>query len=243
MARGFQALMQKRQALANSAVMSHVDIRMAFLKRVYKLVGLTAIVAGGAAVLPFHVDQKHFFVFYIAGIIGYFVSIGAFVFGRNIRRNALSASIMLSIFGACTGFILAPLLLVITSRFAPAMAYKIIGLAGAMTILTVVSLSGYVIITKRDFSFLHAILWPVMLGAGGVILLGWIFGFPSYIWFFIAIGMVVLCCLSLLYTTSRVLKYYPVDEPYYAAFHIYADMFWIFYYLLYIIMIIASARD
>ena len=78
MARSFADLMQKREALANSSARATVDVRMAFLKRVYKLVGLTAIAAGAGAIIPFYASPKYHMTLGAIGLLGYFIPVIVF---------------------------------------------------------------------------------------------------------------------------------------------------------------------
>ncbi len=240
--RSFNDFMQKRAPLANSAVMSGADVRVAFMKRVFSLVGFAAFACAAGAIWPFFVNPKLFPAFMIAGFVGYIGTWITFTWGRNIRRNATPATIMLGIFGLSTGFITAPLLMIALKYFGVAEGSKIIALAGGMTLLTVVSLSGYVLVTKKDFSYLGGAIAMISIGLIVAIIAGWFIHAPM-LHILISIGFVIFACLLLLYETTAIMKYYPIDEPYYAAFQFYWTMWILFISLLRIIMYIASSRD
>lgn len=100
------------------------------------------------------------------------------------------------------------------------------------------ALTGFVLISKKDFSFMRGFLVMMSAAAMMLIVLSLVFGFNLGIVF--AVGMVVLCAGYILYQTSQVLAHYNTNGYVAASLALFssiATMFW------YVIQIFMRARE
>jgi FtsH-binding integral membrane protein len=110
--------------------------------------------------------------------------------------------------------------------------------AAIVTMLGFAGLTAIAFISKKDFSFLGAILkWAglcaILLIVGGVI-----FGFQLGTFF--SVAMVALAGASILYDTSNVLHHFPEDRYVGASLELFASVALMFWYVL---RIFISSRD
>ncbi|MDR2364246.1 MAG: Bax inhibitor-1 family protein [Zoogloeaceae bacterium] len=98
------------------------------------------------------------------------------------------------------------------------------------TLLLVGGLTWTAIGSKKDFSFLGGILRISGLVAIGAIVASVIFGFSLGIWF--SALMIVFAGGCVLYDTSVILRYYPLDRPAGAALHLFASIALLLWYVL-----------
>ncbi|MDD2176212.1 Bax inhibitor-1 family protein [Acidovorax sp. D2M1] len=116
-----------------------------------------------------------------------------------------------------------------------------IGSAAFITLLLVAALTWTAFSSKTDFSFLGGILKVAGLVALGTIIAGAIFGFKLGIWFS---GLMVLFAgASVLYDTSRIIRDYPADRPAGAALHLFASIALMLWYVLRILISLATNDD
>jgi uncharacterized protein len=95
-------------------------------------------------------------------------------------------------------------------------------------------LTGVVVVTRKDFSFLRSFLiWGGLLGLG-VIVCSVLFQFDLGTWF--SVAMVVLAGGSILHTTSAILRDYPEDADLAAAIQLFAAVALLFWYVLRLFM-------
>jgi FtsH-binding integral membrane protein len=95
-------------------------------------------------------------------------------------------------------------------------------------------LTGVVVVTRQDFSFLRAFLvWGGLFGLGAIVC-AVLFGFELGTWF--SVAMVLLAGGSVLYTTSNVLRSYPPDADVAAAIQLFAGIALMFWYVLQLFM-------
>lgn len=102
--------------------------------------------------------------------------------------------------------------------------------AGLVTILGFAGLTAIVFMTRKDFSFLGA-----MLRWGGICALlaivgGVVFGFDLGTWF--SVAMIGFAGAAILYDTSNVLHHYPEDRYVSAALQLFASVALMFWYVL-----------
>ncbi|CAN5779475.1 hypothetical protein BH11MYX3_BH11MYX3_01970 [soil metagenome] len=100
------------------------------------------------------------------------------------------------------------------------------------------ALTGFVLISKKDFSFMRGALVVMSAAAMMLIVLSLVFGFNLGIVF--AVAMVVLCAGYILYQTSQVLAHYNTNGYVAASLALFssiATMFW------YVIQIFMRARE
>ena len=75
----------------------------------------------------------------------------------------------------------------------------------------------------------------------GAIVVGAVFGFSLGIWF--SALMVLFAGACVLYDTSRIIHEYPTDRPAGAALHLFASIALLLWYVLRILMSLASSDD
>lgn len=122
--------------------------------------------------------------------------------------------------------------------FASIMYEGIIMQAAIMTSLLFGGLTYTVAVTRKDFSFLGPIL-----GIGGFIAIGLIacsilFGFNLGLLF--SAIMVAFAAGSILYTTSNIMKHYNTDQHVAASLSLFASVMLLFWYVLRVLMSLAS---
>ncbi|NIM60912.1 MAG: permease, partial [Acidobacteria bacterium] len=143
---------------------------------------------------------------------------------RSMSMGAQYAA--LAAFVVAQALIFAPLLFV-------AEFYAEGGVISSAALVTVGLFAGLTAIafwTRKDFSFLGAILrWGGLL-ALGAIAAGVIFGTGLGTWF--SVGMVGFAGAAILYDTSRVIKHYPEDRYVAAALELFASVALMFWYIL-----------
>jgi FtsH-binding integral membrane protein len=112
--------------------------------------------------------------------------------------------------------------------------------AGVITLIVFAGLTGVVMLTRADFSFLRMYLFLGGLLAIGLIICGVAFGLSLGIWF--SFAMVALACGYILYDTSNVLHHYRTDQHVAAALALFASVAVLFWYVIRI-LIAFSGRD
>ncbi|MCC6673246.1 MAG: US12 family protein [Planctomycetes bacterium] len=132
------------------------------------------------------------------------------------------------------GLILAPLVLITASGPGGA---AVLTQASIVTAMVFTGLTGYVFLSKRDFSFLGGALAIGLFALIGIGLAGMIFGFEAGLWY--SVAGVVLFSGYVLYDTSRILHHYPTTAHVSAAIVLFVDVVLLFKHLL----ILLSNRD
>lgn len=95
-------------------------------------------------------------------------------------------------------------------------------------------LTGVVVFTRQDFSFLRSFLvWGGLFGLAAIVC-AVLFGFELGTWF--SVAMVLLAGGSVLYTTSNVLRSYPPNADVAAAIQLFAGIALMFWYVLRLFM-------
>ena len=95
-------------------------------------------------------------------------------------------------------------------------------------------LTGVVVVTRKDFSFLRTFLiWGGLLGLATVVCAA-LFHFDLGTWF--SVAMVVLAGGSMLYTTSSIMRDYPENADLAAAIQLFAAVALMFWYVLRLFM-------
>jgi len=106
----------------------------------------------------------------------------------------------------------------------------ILNQAAILTLALFTGLSGVVLLTKKDFSFLRSMLTIGFFIAIGLIIAGMLFGFNLGLWF--SVGMVVLASGSILYQTSNMVHKYSEDQYVGASLGLFASLMLLFWYIL-----------
>ncbi|WP_386068070.1 Bax inhibitor-1 family protein [Tahibacter sp. UC22_41] len=171
------------------------------------------------------------------GFLGAFMAVGwlASNWADNAESNE-KQMLGLGIYVAAESLIFAPMFAI-----AALVAPKAIPAAGFITLLLVAGLTYTAFSTKKDFSFLGGILKVALFCAIGAIIAGAIFGFSLGIWF--SAIMVVVAGGCVLYDTSNIIHHYPTDRPAGAALHLFASIALLLWYVLRILISLASSDD
>ena len=111
--------------------------------------------------------------------------------------------------------------------------------AAVVTLMGSAALTAIVFWTRKDFSFLGAILRWVGILAIVAIFAALFFGFQLGTWF--SVAMIGVAGAAILYDTSNVLHHYPEDRYVAAALTLFASIALMFWYVLQLFM--GSSRD
>jgi FtsH-binding integral membrane protein len=202
--------------------------RLVFIKKVYSLLALsigTAAVGaylGSATQLYFWVKDNMMLLFILEIALIFFASFAA-------RKPGLNMVALFS-FTTVSGLTLGPYVAQFTGT-------TIVAEAFALTAITFVSLTIYVVVSKKDFSFMSGFLMTglIVLVVGGLLNM---FFIQSGMWHFVMSGASVLLFSGfILYDTSNILRYYGTDEYVSATLALYLDVLNLFIALLSILNI------
>lgn len=116
----------------------------------------------------------------------------------------------------------------------------IIMTAGVSTLAIFAALTGIVLVTKKDFSWMRGALMVGSFGALGLIAASLLFGFSLGIFFVVA--MIVLSACFILYDTSNVMRHYHPNQYVSASLALFASVALMFWYVLQFVMSLTS-RD
>jgi FtsH-binding integral membrane protein len=221
---------------SNSAFPSSgVDSRAQFITRTY-----THVVGG---ILGFILVELGLFESGLADQIAHFMFgvnwfliLGAFMLvGWLATRTAQTSSSLGMQYFSYAAYVVAEALifvplLYLADRKAP-------GAIDSATLITALGAGGLMVVahrTRKDFSFLRAILmW------GGVVALltmvgGAVFGFQLGTWF--SVAMIGFAGAAVLYDTSNIIQHYPEDRYVSAAMQLFASIALMFWYVLRLVM-------
>jgi len=220
-------------SVANAAV----DERLVFLRKTYMLVltGLGVAAAGGyvGATTLLQTVAAHPWLFLIAYIAGIFAV-------RAMRKVPGLNYVGLFGFTFLCGLLLGPLLYIAIqmANGQPTIVIQALVITGS----AITGLSAYVLITKKDFSFLGGFLWMGALLLIGLMVVGFFWGGWNFHLMYSFFGAILFCGF-ILFDTSRIMKSHPVDDPVGAALDLFLDFFLLFLYVLQILVMLASGRD
>jgi FtsH-binding integral membrane protein len=197
---------------------------MAFVRKVYGLFYMSLLVTVGVgwlctqpAMLP--VMTPLMLPLLIAG----FVCIIALSFARRVSRLNV---FLLYLFSAIEGAVYGPLLWLI-NQSAPGLPTS----AAAMTVAVFGGLTVYVMVSKKDFSYLGGMLFIglIALVVAGLVLM---FLHSSMLGTLYAVGGVLIFSGYVLYDTSRIMQHLQADEAVSGAVSLYLDFFNLFLFIL-----------
>lgn len=166
-------------------------------------------------------------------VLGAFMLIGTVA--TSMARAARSKPMQylgLGLYVVLEAIIFLPLLLIAQHLSGP--QNNIIMTAGVTTLATFAALTGIVLATKRDFSWMRSALMIASLGAIGLVVAALIFGFSLGLGF--TIGMIVLAACYILYDTSNVVHHYEEDQYISAALALFASVALMFWYVIRLLM-------
>ena len=217
-----------------AAAQAGVDERLSFIRRTYvHLFGAILIFALIETLLfssgiadrlgPSLVGGKGWIVVFV-------LFIGASWFANRWAMSGASPALQyagLGVFIIAESIIFLPLLYVAV-HYGGGM--DTIAAAGSVTVLLCGFVTIFVLLTKKDFSFLG---WGLVLCSGaafGAIVLGMIFGWQMGGWF--SALMIVLGLGYLLYETSNILYRYRTDQHVAASLALFSSVMLVFFYVL-----------
>ena len=117
---------------------------------------------------------------------------------------------------------------------------NVILMAGMLTLVVFTGLTGIVVMTGADFSFLRTALMLGGIVAMGVIVCAMIFGFNLGLIFTAA--MLILASGYILYDTSNVMHHYRIGQHVAASLALFASVALMFWYMVQLVMSLTS-RD
>ncbi len=146
-------------------------------------------------------------------------------------RAAYSARSMAVQYAALAGFVVAEAVI-----FVPLLAIAFIKAPGAVQSAVTVTAIGFggltavAFLSRKDFSFLGAILRWVGVLALVAIVAGVLFGWELGTWF--SVGMIAFAGAAILYDTSNVIRHFPTDRHVAAALQLFASVALMLWYVL-----------
>jgi FtsH-binding integral membrane protein len=226
--------------------------RAAFIRKTYAhLAGAVLALIGIEAVL-LSIEGLPEQVFGAMGgsPISVLIVFGAFIlFGTLAQHWAASQTsrgvqyLGLSVYVVLQAIILFPILAVTMWLGAkdPVRFGSILPTAGILTGAVFAALTTVVLVTKKDFSFLGSLLTLCAFAAFGFIIVAIIFGINLGVFF--SAAMIVLMGGYILYDTSNVLHHYRTEQYVAAALALFASVATLFFYILRLLLILASSRE
>jgi FtsH-binding integral membrane protein len=165
------------------------------------------------------------------GVLVVFMAVGALA--RWWAHSVTSAPLQylgLAVYIVAETIIFIPLLYIAATFSEP----DVIPLAGVTTLIVFTGLTAFVLITRKNFSFMRGVLGVVSLVAIAAIVGGVLFGFELGLWF--SLAMVGLAAGYVLYYTSAVLHEYGEHQYVAASLALFAAIALMFWYILRIFM-------
>ncbi|MCZ6534025.1 MAG: Bax inhibitor-1 family protein [SAR324 cluster bacterium] len=209
----------------NSAASATVDERMAFLRKVYGLLTLSLLSATVGGYLGQALDPGLMLPLFI-------VQFALIFFAMAVRRRPGWNLIALFSFTTVSGLTLGPVTVVY--------GLGAVQEALVLTLLIFGSLTLYVMLSKKDFSYLGSFLiMGLVLIIGGSLLNAFVFQ-SELGRFVISAGGVLLFSGYILYDTSNILRHYDVEDYTSATLALYLDILNLF---LFILMLLGGNRD
>lgn len=220
---------------------AEVEERRTFIQRTYLHLALAVLACVGVEVFLFQVAdverQMTEFMLTFAGGWSWLVVLGGFGLLGNLAQRLTHTNTGqgvqyagLGLYVVAQSLMFVPLLTQATYMAGD----SVLPTAALLTLAVFSVLTGYVFVTKQDFSFLGPILMIASVVAIGVIVLSIAFGFQLGMVF--AGLMVVLASGYIVYDTSNVLHHFQTDQHVAAATHLFASLAILFWYILILVM-------
>lgn len=230
------------QSVANASV----DERSSFLVRTYlHLVGaIFAFVAIEAVLFVIGVPEMMLDALANNGRFLWLIFLGAFMgvsyLADRWARSDTSVGMQyagLILYTTAEAVLFAPLVLMamyVAAEQTPGDPFSILTKGGIITVVLFAGLTGVVLITRKDFSFMRSFLMFGFFAALIMIVFAAVTGAHLGLWFMWA--MVVLAAGSILFNTSNVLHHYRTDQHVAAALNLFASFALLLWYVLQILM-------
>lgn len=193
----------------------------------------------GGAILAFTAIEVALFKSGIADVIAkamlgmsWLIVIGAFMLiGWLASRAAHTVTSLAGQYAALAIYVFAEAIIFVPIlSLANKVAPGAIANAGLITVLATVALVMVAYVSRKDFSFLGAILKWAAIVALILIVGGVIFGFQLGIFF--SVAMIAFAGAAILYDASNVIHHYPEDRYVGAALELFASVALMFWYVL-----------
>ncbi len=212
------------------------DRKAAFYRKTYTHLALAVLLFILVEMVFFQIPAVVNFALSLTQGMLWLAMLGGFMFATSYaERMAMGTKdknkqyLALLLYVIAEAFIFIPLLFIAMSAAADGGA-GILSQAAIMTVALFAGLSGIVLVTKKDFSFLKSILSIGFFVAIGLIVAGMLFGFNLGLWF--SVGMVLLAAGSILYQTSNMVHKYEEDQYVAASLGLFGSFMLLFWYIL-----------
>lgn len=209
--------------------------RAAFIVRTYNHLFGAILLFTGLEILYFRTGVAETMARAMRGV-NWLIVLGGFVLVSWLASRAAHTTTSTQIqYLALGGFVLAESiifvpLLYVANYYAPG----VIQSAALVTLLGFAGLTGIAFWTRKDFSFLGALLrWAGILALVGIVA-SVVFGFELGTWF--SIAMIGLAGGAILYDTSNILHRFPTDRHVAASLELFASVALMFWYVLRLLM-------
>jgi FtsH-binding integral membrane protein len=216
---------------ARSVGDADVDTRARFIVRTYgHLVGAVAAFTG-LEMLFFSTGLAQTITRGMLSV-NWIVVLGGFVLVSWLATAAAHRAVsMVAQYAALGAYVLVEALIFVPLLFfANLKAPGVITSAAGVTALGFAGLTAVAFLTRKDFSFLGALLRWVGIGVLIAIVSGLIFGFQLGTWF--SVGMIVFAGAAILYDTSNVIRHYPEDRHVAASLQLFASVMLLLWYVI-----------
>lgn len=209
--------------------------RVEFLHRVYQHLGLSVLAFGALLFGLLHVPGIESLIgMMLGGRISWLLVLAAFM-GVSWLANSWAARaeapsmayLGLGLYIVAEAILFLPMVYISAYMLDdPAILFKALGATG----LIFGGLTGYVLISKQDFSFLRSLLVIGSFGALGIILASLTFGLNLGVWF--SVGMVVFASGAIAYQTSAIVHEYPTNMHVAATLALFSSVVLLLWYVL-----------
>lgn len=214
--------------------------RAKFIERTYiHLAGAIALFVALEAVLLNTPATYRLAATMMSSSTSWLVVLGLFMLVGTVATHMAQAArskpmqyLGLGLYVVLEAIIFLPMLMIASALSGP--ENNIILTAGVTTLATFAALTGIVLATKRDFSWMRSALMIVSFGVMGLIVASLLFGFSLGLGF--TIGMIILAACYILYDTSNVVHHYEEDQYVSAALALFASVALMFWYVLRLLM-------
>ena len=223
----------------NVASEADVQARLRFIRNTYLHLAAAILAFVGIEFAIFQTGLHRTFLSLMLGWGGtsWMITLGLFMgVGWVANRLALSNAsqgiqyVGLGLYVLAEAVVFVPLLFMAAAYSDP----SVIPTAGVITLSVFSVLTGYVFVTKQDFSFLGPGLAIVGAVAMGAIVGAYFFGFSLGTFF--AAAMVALSAGYILYYTSNVLHHYNTEQHVAASLALFSAVAMLFYYILWFLL-------
>jgi uncharacterized protein len=206
-----------------------------FLVRVYAQLALAIVLFVGLEVWFFKSGIANVVLQFVSGV-SWLIVLGGFMLLSWLATMIAVPTVArpLQYVGFALYILLQALIFVPLLAVADQSAPGVIASAAQATLGGFFLLTGVVVVTRKDFSFLRSlIVWGGLFGLVAIVC-SVLFGFELGTWF--SVAMVLLAGASVLYTTSNVLQRYPQNADVAAALQLFAGIALMFWYVLRLFM-------